>query len=175
MNDAMSSIGPELERSRRSDVYGVWIRRAGLAVLGVVVVVAALNIVGQRATTAAISSPSATMNVHAPTRVRAGLLFQVRISVTARVALPDAAIVLSSGFIDGLTLNTSEPGAASETSGRGGSVVLHIGGLQAGQSYVEYLDYQVNPTSFSSRSQTVTLTSNTHAILSIHRTFAIVP
>jgi hypothetical protein len=77
--------------------------------------------------------------------------------------------------MDGLTLNTLEPGPSSETSGPDGSLVIDIGALQPGQTWVQYLEYQVNPTSVSRRHQTVSVLSNTKPIVTLQRTMTIVP
>jgi hypothetical protein len=83
--------------------------------------------------------------------------------------------VLSSGWIDGLTLNTNEPSAPSETGGPNGSLVLSLGSLQAGQTFVQYFEYQVNPTSVGSRDQDMTLASDGAPVVSIARTLTVVP
>jgi hypothetical protein len=175
MHDVIEAIRPELDRSDRSDVHGVWIRRCGLLLLLAVSVLALLNVFGQRASTASAHSPAADLVVHGPTRVRAGLLYQVTITVVARQALPHASLELSRGWLDGLTQNTNEPSASGETSGPGGSVIMTIGRLQPGQSFVQYLDYQVNPTSFSSRDQDVTLRNAGVPIATLHRTLTVIP
>lgn len=175
MHDVIEVIRPELNNSDRSDVHGVWIRRFGLLLLLAVVVLALSNVFGQRATTASAHSTAADLIVHSPTRVRAGLLYQAKITVVARQAIPAASLVLSSGWLDGLTQNTNEPTAPTETSGPGGSVTLTLGRLGPGQTFVQYLDYQVNPTSLSSRSQIVTLRSQGEPIVAVRRTLTVIP
>jgi hypothetical protein len=175
MRDVVEPV--ELVRTRvdRTGERHLWVRRLFMTALAAVTVVALLNVVGQRASTAQTSSAQASLSVHSPTRVRPGLLFQARITVTARVALPGAALVLGRGWFEGLTANTEEPQASSELSGPSGSVIEQIGSLKPGQTYVEYLEYQVNPTSISSRTQTVTLTSHGSPVVSLHRTLSIIP
>jgi hypothetical protein len=175
MHDVVEAIRPELDRSDRSDIHGVWIRRFGLLLLFAVPVLALLNVFGQRASTATARSPSADLVVHGPTRVRAGLLYQDTISIVVRQTIPKASLDLSSGWIDGLTQNTNEPSAATQTSGPNGSLILTLGRLPAGQTFVQYLDYQVNPTSVSSRTQTVTLLSGSRSIVSLHRSVTVIP
>jgi hypothetical protein len=175
MGDAIRPIADSREAFERHDRYGLWVRRGGLVVLTAIVVIALFNVVGQRATNATADSSVASITVHAPVAVRPGLLFQAKISVTAHEAVPAAQLVLSHGWFDGLTLNTMEPAAVSETSAMGGSVVVTIGPLRAGQTFVQYLEYQVNPTSFSRRGQVVTLRSNGVALVSLRRHMTIVP
>lgn len=175
MADAVEPVESSLAVNRRHDQLGVWIRRAAMCLLGAVVVVALANVVGQRATTAHAASSQAELAVRAPTAVRPGLLFQAKISITAKRLLPGAKLVLSSGWIDGLTLNTAEPSASTEKSGPDGSLVFDLGTMQPGQTWVEYMEYQVNPTSLSRRTQVVTLLSNTQPVVTLQRTMTIVP
>jgi hypothetical protein len=175
MHDAVESIRPEIDRSDRSDVHGVWIRRFGICLLVAVVILALFNVFGQRASTSTARSPVADLTVHAPTTVRAGLLFQGKITIVAHQDLAKASLVLGSGWIDGLTLNTNEPSAASETSGPSGALVLSLGALKAGQTFVQYFDYQVNPTSNSSRRQQMTLESGGTPVVSMTRTMTVFP
>jgi hypothetical protein len=146
-----------------------------MGLLTAVVVIALCNIVGQHATTARASASGAELQVRAPTAVRPGLLFQAKISITAKQALPNTQLVLNSAWIDGLTINTLEPSPSAEASGPNGSLVLDLGALQPGQTWVQYIEYQVNPTSLSRRNQVVTVLSNTQPIVTLRRTMTIVP
>jgi hypothetical protein len=175
MHDVIAPIQPTLERSDRGDAIGVWLRRAGMCVLLAVIVVALFNVVGQRAGNATVRSSVADLSVRAPSRVRPGLLYQTKVIITAHERLSHASLRLGSGWIDGLTLNTEEPGASTETSGPNGSLVLSLGQLAAGQTFVQYLDYQVNPTSISSRSQTVAVISDGAVVVSLNHELTVIP
>lgn len=48
-----------------------------------------------------------------------GLLFSARITIHANETLQDAALVLNSNWLEGMTLNTLEPSPVSETSQNG--------------------------------------------------------
>ncbi|HWC33316.1 MAG TPA: hypothetical protein VG650_00690 [Mycobacteriales bacterium] len=159
----------------RSDRIGVRLRRGAMCLLAAVVVVALTNTVGQRAGTAHAVAAQAQLDVRAPTAVRPGLLFQAKITVTAHASLPKTQLVLSSGWADGLTLNTAEPSPSTQQSGPQGSLVFNLGTLQPGQAWVEYLEYQVNPTSISRRTQVVTVLSNAVPVVTVRRTMTIVP
>jgi hypothetical protein len=89
--------------------------------------------------------------------------------------LPDAQLELSSGWVDGLTINTLEPSPSAETSGPDGSLRFDIGALQPGQTWVQYVEYQVNPTSLSRRHQAITLLSDTQPVVTLNRTMTVVP
>jgi hypothetical protein len=175
MSDVITPVESSREGVEQSGVYEIWIRRFFMAVLLAVVVLALCNVVGQRATTATAHSATADLTVHAPTRVRPGLLFQAKLTILAHQALPKVTLVLGSGWINGLTLNTAEPSPSTQTSGPGGSLILSLGSLRAGQTFVQYLDYQVNPTSLSSRRQLISVESNGAPLVSVLRTMTIVP
>lgn len=175
MVDAVHPVASSRPLDDRHDRIGVWVRRAAMCILLAVVVVASLNVVGQRTSTSVATSSQAVLSVRAPTAVRPGLLFQLKISLTAREELPHAQLVLSSGWMDGFTLNSLEPGPAGESSGPDGSLVFDLGALQPGQTWVQYLEYQVNPTSISRRHQVVTLLSDTEPVVALGRTMTVVP
>ena len=106
--------------------------------------------------------------------MRGGLLYQARFRITARKSLTQAALVLDSGWLDGLTINTIEPSPASETS-RNGKLALDLGPISAGTSYLFVVDFQVNPTTVGRQDQSLTLYDGSRALVTIHRTLTIFP
>jgi hypothetical protein len=175
MGDAFEPVRHAQSGADRHGLWELWIRRASLGLLLAIVVLALCNVFGQRASNATAHNASADLSVRSPARVRTGLLFQAKITVVAHQSLPNAALVLGSGWIDGLTINTAEPTPPTQSSGPGGSLKFGIGALNAGETYTEYFEYQVNPTSSSSRTQTVTLESNGLPIVSVRRTMTVIP
>jgi hypothetical protein len=175
MGDAFEPVRSTREGADRRGAYDLWIRRGFLAVLLVVIILALCNVFGQRSSTASAHSATADLVVHAPTKVRSGLLYQAKFSITAHVTMPKTTLILSSGWIDGLTMNTEEPTPSTQTSGPNGSLEFTLGKLEPGQTYTEYLEYQVNPTSFSSRPQAVTVATAGTPVVSLHRTMTIIP
>jgi hypothetical protein len=175
----MSDIEDQVSATRRADestaVARLWARRFGCLLLAVVPVAALFNVFGQRSSTATLQAPALTLSVHAPHAVRAGLLFQTKIAITAKRKLPDVTLLLGNGWFDGLTLNTEEPSASSETNGPDGGVVLSLGTLQPGQPYVQYLEYQVNPTSIGRRHQAVEVSSAGAELASVEHTMTVIP
>jgi hypothetical protein len=175
----MTSVDEQIAAARRTDeksgTLRLWLRRAGVTVLTAVPVIALFNLVGQRATTTTRSTPAVIVAVHAPSQVRSGLLFQAKITITARRSLPDVTLALGNGWFDGLTLNTNEPSAVSETNTADGGVALSLGSLKPYQPYVQYLEFQVNPTSSGSRPQSVEVTSAGVELVHIDHTMRVVP
>jgi len=138
-----------LTQQRHRDLKGrerdPWIRRVFLSLLVALLVAALVNAFGQRSETVHASGPEASLEVHGPTRVRGGLLYQQRITVHAVRDIAHPRLVLDQGWLDGQTLNTIEPAAVGESS-RDGRLVLSYDQLSAGDQLVVYLQYQVNPT-----------------------------
>jgi hypothetical protein len=163
---------------RHRDLEGrrgeAWARRAILLVLVAALVAALANAFGQHASDAARSAPDAELEVRSPTVVRGGLLYQVRFTVSARHELKKAILVLDRDWLEGLTINTVEPAPLGEAS-RNGDLALELGHVPAGQRYVFYLQYQVNPTSVGRRRQTATLLDDERRIVSISRSLTIYP
>jgi hypothetical protein len=156
---------------RRNDI---WVRRGLFALVCIVPLLALANVFGQRPQSSTAAVGAARLSISAPSRVRSGLLYQARFRVTATRRIAQAELVLDRGWLDGLTINTIEPSPASETS-QNGKLALDLGSIPRGQSYVLYIDLQVNPTSVGRQDQTVTLYDGNRALITIHRTLTVFP
>jgi hypothetical protein len=158
--------------TRHRDLHGrewhPWLRRALVALLALVMLLALFGLVGQHPTTVRAEVPAATMGVNSPDSVRGGLLYQARFTIDAKQELKDATLVLSREWIDGLTVNTIEPSPLNEASSNG-DLVLELGHIAAGARYVLYMDYQVNPTTVGSRKLRVELKDGDEPVASITR------
>ena len=150
-NDGVVSELPgHLLPDRHRDLSGrspaPWIRRVYIAILLAFVVLALLDVFGQKTSTATSTAPGrATLKVDAPKHLRGGLYYQVHIIVIAHDTINQPRLVLSRNWFDGMTLNTSEPQAQGEDS-REGAVTWTYGGLAAGQRLDVFSEWQVNPT-----------------------------
>jgi hypothetical protein len=154
--------------------YQVWIRRGFLLVFAAVPVVALFNVFGQRPDTTIARSPAASLKLYAPAHLRGGLLFSARFHVKARQELRDAILVLDSGWAEGMAINTIEPSPVGEAS-RDGKLSFDLGHVPAGQSYILFMQFQVNPTNVGYRSQDVELFDGKTRLLTIHRAVTIYP
>jgi hypothetical protein len=172
--DAPEGIVLRRHRDLAGRNWHPWLRRGLLCLVGVIALLALLGIFGQRPSSARVSADEATLEISAPGAVRGGLLFQARFTIETHRALQDATLVLGSGWLDGLTVNTIEPGPVNEAS-RNGKLALELGHLPAGAKHVLYVEYQVNPTSVGRRTQTVELDDGEQPILTTHRTLTIFP
>ena len=176
----MAELPGSLKPDRHRDLGGgravaPWVRRVYIALLAVLVVLALFGVFGQRTTTATSTAPGrATLSVDAPKRLRGGLLYQVRITVIARSTIAHPRLVLSRDWFDGLTLNTTEPGAESEDS-RNGAVTFTFPGLAAGEKLEFFTQWQVNPTTVGSRTPTVELDDGSRPIARVDHELTVLP
>jgi len=174
----MAQIPDTIVLKRDRDLEGrqneIWVRRGLFGLLCVVPVLALVNLFGQQPQTSTGSAAAARLLVSAPSRVRGGLLYQARFRIAAKKKLGQAELVLDRGWIDGLTINTVEPSPVSETSANG-KLAFDLGPIPAGQSYVLFLNFQVNPITVGQRDQAVTLYDGNRALITLHRTITIFP
>jgi hypothetical protein len=145
-----------------------WVRRALLALLAAVPVLALLNTFGQRVGRSETQASAAILTLSTPSKIRGGLLYQTKINVLARRRLAQPKLVLDRGFLDGLQVNTIEPQASQELN-RDGRVVLEYGAVAAGEQLTLWIDYQNNPTNVGGQTQRVELDDGQTPIATITR------
>jgi hypothetical protein len=150
------------------------IRRACVALLVALCLGGLANAFGQRPGTLKAATPAASLSVYAPARLRSGLYFEARFHVVARRALKRATLVLDPGWLEGITVNTIEPSPIGEASADG-KLVLTLGHIPAGKSFILFMQLQVNPTNVGHRSQNVELDDGTTPLLRIKRSVTIFP
>ena len=147
-----------------------------LCLVALLPILALFNVFGQSPETHKVANPNgvATMELSAPAKVRGGLLFQARIDIRAHKEIKDAVLVLDSGWLESMTLNTAEPGASSETS-RDGSLAFDLGAIPAGKLWRQYLEFQANPVNIGSQSQGITLYDGNVPLLRMNRDMMVWP
>ncbi len=174
----MSSAPDSLVLRRHRDLEGrrgeVWVRRGLLTLVGVVPLLALFNLFGQRPSSTTVAAGPAELALYAPSRVRGGLLWEARFTVTARSELKDAVLELDRGWLEGMTINTIEPSPVGEGS-HDGKLVLDLGHVPAGQRHVVYLQFQVNPTNIGHRPQGVRLYDGARLLATLHRAITVFP
>jgi hypothetical protein len=161
-------------RNLQGREHAPWFRRAAIALLTLLPIVALLNLLGQEPSTSRGQGAAAALEVDAPKTVRGGLLFQSRFDVQARQDLKQPVLHLAQGWLENLTMNTLEPAPVDETW-RAGGVDLAFAPLPAGERLTVYVQYQVNPTAFGSQNQDVTLLDGDRPLAHIDRTIRILP
>ena len=174
MADIPDTIVLKRDRDLAGRGWELWLRRGLFALLPVLVVLALVNLFGQRPGSATASSGAAKLKLYAPARVRSGVLFEARFHVTARRDLEKATLVLNPGWAEGMTINTIEPAPVNEAS-RHGWLSLELGHIPAGQSYLLFIQFQVNPINVGHRKQTVELYDGDTRLLRLGRTITIFP
>lgn len=150
------------------------LRRVLLTLVALFCIAGLLNVFGQRPDTSAAAAPAASLKVYAASKVRGGLYYEARFTVTARQDLMNALLVLDSGWAEGITINTVEPSPVGEAS-RDGKLVFELGHIPAGKSFILFLQLQINPTNIGHRSQDVALYDGDTFLTSVNRTVTIYP
>jgi hypothetical protein len=177
----MSEQAPELIDLRRHRDYegrGIehWLPPALLCLTALIPLLALFNVFGQSPEVKKVANPNgaATLELSAPTKVRSGLIFQARFDIRANRDIKDAVLVLDSGWLESVTLNSLEPSPAEETS-RDGSLALDLGEIPQGKLWRQYMQFQVNPVNLGSQSQGVTLYDGNVPLLRLNRDLMIWP
>ena len=168
--------GIDLSRGRPSypDI-GVWARRALVTVLVVFVVLGVANTFGQSPTVSQAMSSAASLRVTAPADVRGGLIFQVRVEVTASRRLNKPILVFSPAWFESMTLNSMAPQPSTETS-RNGDPAFVLAPIDSGRHATYWFYFQVNPTTVGwHRSENLQLRDPGTAPVTIDRTITIYP
>jgi hypothetical protein len=155
--------------------YTLWPRWLILGLIAIFCLLGLLNVFGQRPSTFSATAPAAKLTVYAPTTLRGGLLFSARFHVTAARELKNAILVLDPGWAEGMSINTIEPSPLGEGS-RDGRLTLQLGHVPAGQSYILFMEFQVNPTNVAwHRPQNVELDDGNTKVLTIKRDVVVYP
>jgi hypothetical protein len=152
----------------------VWIRRALLTLLGLVLVAALLNAFGQRPETSTAATNAAKLSVYAPVHARSGLVYAARFRVDARQEIKNARLVLWPGWAEGYTVNGLAPQPVDEASDNG-KLSFTFGHVPAGQHLTFWISLQVNPTNVGHRPQRVQLYDDKTLLVSVNRTITIFP
>jgi hypothetical protein len=154
---------------------GIWFRRGVLGLIAAVAVLGLANVFGQRPVTARAEVPAAILSVYAPSAVRGGDFMEARFHITAKRDLRDAQLVLDPGWAEGMSFNTVVPSPIGQGSDDG-RLVLDLGHIAAGHSFILFAQFQVNPTNVAwHRPQDVELRDGTTVLVRIHRTITVFP
>jgi hypothetical protein len=150
------------------------IRRALVGLVCLFLLAGLFNVFGQRPQTVHAAAPAAALKLYAPSHVRGGLYYEARFTIDARQDLKNAMLVLDPGWVEGTTINTIEPSPIGEAS-RDGNLVLTLGHIRAGTTYIFFMQLQVNPTNVGRRAQDVALYDGGTLLTTIDRTVTVFP
>ena len=155
--------------------HGPFVRRIVLVGLLAVSILGLLNVFGQRPHTTVASAPAASLKLHAPERLRGGLLWSARFHVYAHRELKKAILLLDPGWAEGMSINTIEPSPIEEAS-RNGKLAFTLGHIPKGGSFVLFMQLQVNATNVAwRRPQNVELDDGRKRILFVHHHVTVYP
>jgi hypothetical protein len=155
--------------------YTLWPRWTVLGLLALLCLLGLFNVFGQRPSTVSAATPAAKLTLYAPTKLRGGLLWSARFHVTAVRELKNAMLVLDPGWAEGMAINTIEPSPLGQGS-KNGRLTFQLGHVPAGESYILFMEFQVNPTNIAwRRPQNVELDDGDTKVLTIHRDVFIYP
>jgi hypothetical protein len=174
MADAPDTIKLTKHRDLSGRGWQIWVRRVLMSLVALIPTLALFNVFGQRPVTSNAAAPAASLMVYAPTHLRGGLLYMARFRITAKSDVKKAVLILSSGWAEGITINTIAPSPISEGSSNG-RLTFELGHIPAGGSYVLFMDFQVNPTNVGHRAQDVTLADGSTALITLRRNVTIFP
>jgi hypothetical protein len=176
--EAVGELPQGIDRDRHVELRGrtrePWVRRIVLAVIVAFLGLGLASVFGQRATTSSASGPAASLTVEAPAEVRGGLLAQGLIRVEARRRIAKPRLVLSRGWIEGITINTIIPEAADQEDG-GDHLTLAYGELPAGDTLTVRIQFQVNPTTVHTEPQDVELRDGDVPLARVSRRLTVFP
>jgi hypothetical protein len=145
-----------LARESRALTAALWARRAVMGLLALVALLALLNRFGQQPAQSTAQTPAATMTLSSPSTVRGGLFFQSRLEIRAARAIEHPRLVLDSGWVEGMQVNSITPEPVGETS-RDGRPVLSYDALEPGELLRILFQFEVNPTNVGRRSYGIEL------------------
>jgi hypothetical protein len=175
MADAPQGIVLRQNRELHSQAFNRPVRWALLSVLCAFLLLGLLNVFGQRPQTQVLDTPAARLALYAPSRLRGGLLFEARFTITAHRDLKSAALVFSPGWSEGIQHNTADPNPLGEAS-RNGDLLFTLGHIPAGHVYRFFEEFQVNATNIAwHRRADVTLYDGAQKLGTIHHTVTVFP
>ena len=175
MADIPDQIVLKRDRDLEGRAWEIWVRRCLFALLPIFALLGLLNLFGQHPSTTTTNAPgAASLKLFAPTTVRSGLLWQARFHITAQRDVKQATLVLSPGWLEGMTVNTIEPSPVGEASNNG-RLSLDLGHIPAGESYLLFMQFQTNPTNVGHRDASLTLKDGDKTLLHVHRTITVFP
>jgi hypothetical protein len=174
----MADVPDTLLLKRHRDLegrrHGSWARRVLIVAVGVLPLLALLNVFGQRPATSTAATAAARLQVYAPTSVRGGLMYVARFRIDALHDLKNVELILAPGWADQYTVNGITPQPIGEGSDNG-RLVFRLGHVPKGRHYTLFVSLQVNPTNVGHHGQTVWLYDGQKQLAVLHREITIWP
>jgi hypothetical protein len=172
--DTPDRIVLERHRDLAGRGHHIWYRRALVAILGAFLVLGAANVFGQRPAGHTADAPEASLELYAPSKLRGGVMFEARFTITAHQDVKNALLQLSPGWVEGMQINTIEPGPLGEAS-RNGDLLFTLGHIPAGQKHRLFMQFQVSATNVGRRHADVTLYDGGKKLIHLDREITVYP
>lgn len=174
----VADVPERLVLKRHRDLVGrrrsIWYRRGLLVLLAAFLILGAINVFGQRPAGVTIETPTASLELYAPTKLRGGVFFEARVTITAHHDVKNALLQLSPGWQESMQMNTIEPSPLGQAS-RNGDLLFTLGHIPAGQKYRLFMQFQVSATNVGRRDTDLTLYDGARKLIHIHRVTTIYP
>lgn len=162
----------DLEGMARS---GIWVRRVILLAIAGFCIAGLANVFGQRPLSVSADVAAAKLSVYAPSAIRGGDFMEARVHITAKRDIRKAIVKLDPGWAEGMSLNTVEPSPIGQASDNG-RLSFELGHIPAGQSFILFLQFQVNPTNVAwNRRQNVELDDGNTVLATVHHSITVFP
>jgi hypothetical protein len=166
-------LSPELHRDRgRGEVVA---RRVLLVAMVAACILGLANVFGQAPGTWRRTTPIASLQLSAPTALRGGLVFQVRVAVDAHVPMAHPALLLSRGYWEQMTMNEHIPEPDAVVASTDGSVRATYAALKAGDRLIAWFQFQANPAHFGREHLRLALFDGRTRLTEIDRTVIAYP
>jgi hypothetical protein len=176
----VADVPDQLTLKRHRDLEGVarsgiWVRRAILLLIAGICIAGLANVFGQRPASVSADVSAAKLSVYAPSAIRGGDFMEARIHITAKRDIKKAIVKLDTGWAEGMSLNTIEPSPVGQASDNG-RLSFELGHIPAGQSFILYMQFQVNPTNLAwNRRQNVELDDGDTRLAVVHHSITVFP
>jgi len=154
--------------------HRIWYRRGLVALLTAFLLLGLFNVFGQRPAGHTIDSRRASLELYAPSKLRGGVFFEARFTITAHTELKNAVLQLSPGWAEGMQINSIEPSPLGEAS-RNGDFLFTLGHIPAGQKFRLFMQFQVSATNVGRRHADVTLYDGARRLVHLSREVTVYP
>jgi hypothetical protein len=176
----VADVPDQLTLKRHRDLegmvrWGIWVRRAVIGLIAAVCIAGLANVFGQRPKSVSADTPAVKLSVYAPSAIRGGDFMEARFHITAKRDIKNAILKLDSNWAEGMSMNTIEPSPLGQASDNG-RLSLQLGHIPAGQSYILFIQFQVNPTNVAwRRTQNAELDDGNKVLAVLHHTISVFP
>lgn len=152
-----------------------WLNWAALFVLAALMIAALAGLLGgQRAMNHLVETPAARLTVETPAIMRSGVFFETRVLVEATAPIAKPVVGVSASYWRDITINTTEPQAASEKSEQG-MFLFEYDALEPGDVLEIKFDGQINPSLLAGTQGEIVLRDDERPIASIPLELTVLP